>query len=44
MHDAAGIAVATVRERASAPIELVRFVLFSDEALQAFQEALRQSD
>jgi O-acetyl-ADP-ribose deacetylase (regulator of RNase III) len=38
---AAPIAVAAVREAVAAPVELVRFVLFSDEHLEAFQHALR---
>jgi O-acetyl-ADP-ribose deacetylase (regulator of RNase III) len=38
---AAPIAVAAVREAVAVPVELVRFVLFSDEHLEAFQHALR---
>jgi O-acetyl-ADP-ribose deacetylase (regulator of RNase III) len=38
---AAAVAVAAVREAAVAPIELVRFVLFSDGHLAAFERALR---
>ena len=38
---AAPIAVASVREAMVAPIELVRFVLFSDGHLEAFQHAMR---
>ena len=37
---AAPIAVAAVREAMVAPVELVRFVLFSDRHLAAFQHAL----
>ena len=37
---AAAVAVAAVREAAVAPIELVRFVLFSDDALDAFRRAI----
>ncbi len=37
---AAAVAVAAVREAAAAPIELVRFVLFSDDALDAFRRAI----
>ena len=37
---AAPIAVAAVREAAGPPIELVRFVLFSDGHLAAFEQAL----
>jgi O-acetyl-ADP-ribose deacetylase (regulator of RNase III) len=37
---AATVAVAAVREAAVSPIELVRFVLFSDEALEAFHRAI----
>jgi Predicted phosphatase homologous to the C-terminal domain of histone macroH2A1 len=40
MADAARIAVTTVQEHAAAPLELVRFVLFSDHALRAFELAL----
>ena len=38
---AAPIAVAAVREAMVAPVELVRFVLFSDRHLEAFQHAVR---
>ena len=38
---AAPIAVAAVREAMVAPVELVRFVLFSDGHLEAFQHAIR---
>ena len=41
---AAPIAIAAVREAAAAPIELVRFVLFSDGHLAAFERALRLSE
>jgi O-acetyl-ADP-ribose deacetylase (regulator of RNase III) len=37
---AAPVAVAAVREALRPPVELVRFVLFNDEALQAFKRAL----
>jgi O-acetyl-ADP-ribose deacetylase (regulator of RNase III) len=37
---AATVAVAAVREAAVAPIELVRFVLFSDEAHEVFRRAI----
>lgn len=37
---AAPVAVAAVREAAAPPLELVRFVLFSDGHLAAFQQAL----
>jgi O-acetyl-ADP-ribose deacetylase (regulator of RNase III) len=37
---AATVAVAAVREAAVAPIELVRFVLFSDEAQEVFRRAI----
>jgi O-acetyl-ADP-ribose deacetylase len=37
---AAAVAVAAVREAAVAPIELVRFVLFSDEAHEVFSRAI----
>jgi O-acetyl-ADP-ribose deacetylase len=37
---AAPIAVAAVREAAAPPLELVRFVLFSDGHLAAFEQAL----
>ena len=40
---AAPIAIAAVREAAVAPVELVRFVLFSDGHLAAFERALRWS-
>lgn len=38
---AAPVAVAAVREARRAPVELVRFVLFSEEALRAFERVLR---
>jgi O-acetyl-ADP-ribose deacetylase (regulator of RNase III) len=38
---AAPVAVAAVREALRPPVELVRFVLFSDEHLAAFRQALR---
>jgi O-acetyl-ADP-ribose deacetylase (regulator of RNase III) len=41
LDDAARIAVRTVRETPTA-VELVRFVLFNDEILAAFEEALRE--
>ncbi|MFN2629312.1 MAG: O-acetyl-ADP-ribose deacetylase [Gaiellaceae bacterium] len=37
---AAPVAVATVRQALAPPLELVRFVLFSDRGLDAFQRAL----
>jgi O-acetyl-ADP-ribose deacetylase (regulator of RNase III) len=37
---AAAVAVGAVREAAVAPIELVRFVLFSDDALDVFRRAI----
>jgi O-acetyl-ADP-ribose deacetylase len=37
---AATVAVAAVRDAAVAPIELVRFVLFSDEAHEVFRRAI----
>jgi O-acetyl-ADP-ribose deacetylase (regulator of RNase III) len=37
---AATVAVAAVREAAAAPVELVRFVLFSDDALDVFRRAI----
>jgi O-acetyl-ADP-ribose deacetylase len=37
---AAAVAVAAVRDAAVAPIELVRFVLFGDEAHEVFQRAI----
>ena len=37
---AAPVAIAAVRETQSAPIEVVRFVLFSDAALDVFRRAL----
>lgn len=37
---AATVAVAAVREAAVAPVELVRFVLFSDEAHEVFRRAI----
>jgi O-acetyl-ADP-ribose deacetylase len=39
---AAPTAVAAVRESARAPVELVRFVLFNEDAYEAFAAALRQ--
>jgi O-acetyl-ADP-ribose deacetylase (regulator of RNase III) len=41
LDDAARIAVRTVRETPTA-VELVRFVLFDDEILAAFEKALRE--
>jgi O-acetyl-ADP-ribose deacetylase (regulator of RNase III) len=41
LDDAARIAVRTVRETPSA-VELVRFVLFNDEILDAFEKAVRE--
>jgi O-acetyl-ADP-ribose deacetylase (regulator of RNase III) len=41
LDDAARIAVRTVRETPTA-VELVRFVLFNDEILVAFEKALRE--
>jgi O-acetyl-ADP-ribose deacetylase (regulator of RNase III) len=38
---AAPIAVAAVRDALAAPVELVRFVLFSEGHLEAFQHAVR---
>ena len=37
---AATVVVAAVREAAAAPVELVRFVLFSDEAYEVFRRAI----
>jgi len=37
---AAPVAVAAVRESVAPPVELVRFVLFNDEALRVFERAL----
>jgi O-acetyl-ADP-ribose deacetylase len=37
---AAAVAVAAVRKAAVAPVELVRFVLFSDEAHEVFRRAI----
>jgi O-acetyl-ADP-ribose deacetylase (regulator of RNase III) len=37
---AASVAVAAVREAAAPPLELVRFVLFSDGHLAAFERAV----
>ena len=37
---AAPVAIAAVREAQSAPIEVVRFVLFSDAAIDVFRRAL----
>jgi O-acetyl-ADP-ribose deacetylase len=37
---AAPVAVATVREALAPPVELVRFALFNDDALAAFERAL----
>jgi O-acetyl-ADP-ribose deacetylase (regulator of RNase III) len=39
---AAPVAVAAVRDALRPPVELVRFVLFSDEHLRAFEGALQQ--
>lgn len=44
MSDAARIAVRTVRQAATPPVELVRFVLFSDSALEAFRAAEATDD
>jgi O-acetyl-ADP-ribose deacetylase (regulator of RNase III) len=41
---AAPIAIAAVRDAMAAPVELVRFVLFSDGHLDAFSRALRLSE
>jgi O-acetyl-ADP-ribose deacetylase (regulator of RNase III) len=41
---AAPIAVAAVREALRPPVELVRFVLFSDDHLGAFERALGGAD
>ena len=38
---AAPVAVAAVREALRPPVELVRFVLFGDQAFEAFERALR---
>jgi O-acetyl-ADP-ribose deacetylase len=38
---AAPVAVAAVREAMRPPVELVRFVLFNDDALEAFKGAIR---
>jgi O-acetyl-ADP-ribose deacetylase len=40
VEEAAPVAVAAVREALRPPIELVRFVLFSDDHLAAFERAL----
>jgi O-acetyl-ADP-ribose deacetylase (regulator of RNase III) len=40
---AAPVAVAAVRETLAPPVELVRFVLFNDDALEAFERALAGS-
>ena len=37
---AAPVAVAAVRQALTAPIEVVRFVLFSDDHLAAFSDAI----
>ena len=39
---AAAVAIAAVREQTAPPIEIVRFVLFSDAALEVFRAALTQ--
>jgi len=39
---AAPVAVAAVHEALRSPVELVRFVLFGDEAFEAFERALRE--
>jgi O-acetyl-ADP-ribose deacetylase len=39
---AADVAVAAVREAAAPPVELVRFVLFSDDAFEIFSQAVRR--
>jgi O-acetyl-ADP-ribose deacetylase len=41
---AAAVAVAAVREATAPPVELVRFVLFSEEHLAAFERALAAVD
>jgi O-acetyl-ADP-ribose deacetylase (regulator of RNase III) len=41
---AAPVAVASVREALAPPVELVRFVLFSEEHLRAFERALAAVD
>jgi O-acetyl-ADP-ribose deacetylase (regulator of RNase III) len=43
VEQAAPVAVAAVRESLRTPIELVRFVLFSDGHLAAFQQALTEA-
>jgi O-acetyl-ADP-ribose deacetylase len=40
---AARVAIATVREAIAPPVELVRFVLFGEEQLRAFERALGES-
>jgi O-acetyl-ADP-ribose deacetylase (regulator of RNase III) len=40
LEPAARIAVAAVRDAAAPPVELVRFVLFGDEAFEVFQRAI----
>jgi O-acetyl-ADP-ribose deacetylase len=40
LEPAAQIAVAAVRDAAAPPVELVRFVLFGDEAFEVFQRAI----
>jgi O-acetyl-ADP-ribose deacetylase (regulator of RNase III) len=40
---AASIAIAAVREAQRPPVELVRFVLFSEDHLEAFQRALTEA-
>ncbi|MGW0734539.1 O-acetyl-ADP-ribose deacetylase [Streptomyces sp. NPDC002851] len=42
LDDGARIAVSTVREAATPPVEEVRFVLFDETAYQAFEEALAE--
>ncbi|MFF3325192.1 O-acetyl-ADP-ribose deacetylase [Streptomyces sp. NPDC002889] len=44
MDDGARIAIRTVREAASAPVEEVRFVLFDEAAYAAFETALAASN
>jgi len=41
---AAEVAVAAVRAAAAPPVELVRFVLFSDDAFEIFNQAARRSE
>jgi O-acetyl-ADP-ribose deacetylase (regulator of RNase III) len=41
---AAEVAVAAVRAAAAPPVELVRFVLFSDDAFEIFSQAARRAE